>query len=153
MSISGAQPSPCTPGWFETRFSDRLKGRQRKDTEPELLLRKALHALGARYRLQRRVAPRISADLVFPGAAVAVFVDGCFWHGCPTHGRRKFTGANAENWTVKIKRNQERDARATRQAEEEGWRVLRFWECQVKEDPLHVARLVLSYVHGDESSP
>ena len=152
MSPPEARPSPRTPGWFETQSSDHLKGRKRKDTEPELLLRKALHAIGGRYRLQRLVAPRISADLVFPRAAVAVFVDGCFWHGCPTHGRRDFNGPNAQNWIDKIKRNQERDARATRQAEVEGWEVVRVWECRVKKDPHRVAREILAQVRRDRSA-
>ena len=137
-----------TPGWYSTEYSQRLSGRQRKNTKPEMLLRSKIHALGGRYRLQRRVAPRISADVAFPKKKVAVFVDGCFWHGCPVHGKRQFTGPNADNWTTKIERNQERDRRATRQAEEDGWEVLRFWECEVMKDPIAVAASVMERVRS-----
>jgi len=113
---------------------------------PEMVLRKALHSRGARYRLQVRVAKRISADIAFPKQRVAIFVDGCFWHGCPVHGRREFRGPNAQNWVDKITRNQERDRRATSEAKRDGWRVLRFWECEVVADPHAVAGQVLEQV-------
>ena len=138
--------STVTPGWYSTEYSARLSGRRRKDTAPELVLRRALHALGGRYRLQRRVAPRVLADIVFPKQKVAVFVDGCFWHGCPVHGRREFKGPNAKNWVEKIERNRQRDQRVTRLAEEDHWQVMRFWECDVKDDPTRIARLILTDV-------
>lgn len=140
--------SSVTPGWYSTEYSQRLSGRQRKNTKPEMLLRRQIHALGGRYRLQRRVAPRILADVAFPTEKVAVFVDGCFWHGCPVHGKRQFRGPNAHNWTTKIERNQERDRRATRHAEEDGWKVLRFWECEVVGDSAAVARRVMTQVRS-----
>lgn len=142
------EPSTVTPGWYSTEFSSRLSGRQRKDTTPELLLRRALHSLGGRFRLQRRVAPRISADLVFAKQRIAVFVDGCFWHGCPIHGRREFKGPNAQNWMLKLERNRERDLRATRAAEDEGWTVMRFWECEVMKDSVAVATAVMKRVRS-----
>jgi DNA mismatch endonuclease (patch repair protein) len=140
--------STVTPGWFSTASSNKLSGRKRKDTEPELLLRRALHALGGRYRLQRRVAPRILADVVFTRQKVAVFVDGCFWHGCPVHGKRDFSGPNAANWVAKIKRNQERDRRVVRDATEDGWDVVRVWECEVTATPDEVARAILTRVRA-----
>lgn len=140
--------SSVTPGWYSTEYSQRLSGRQRKNTKPEMLLRRQIHALGGRYRLQRRVAPRILADVAFPKEKVAVFVDGCFWHGCPVHGKRQFSGPNAQNWTAKIHRNQERDRRATRHAEKDGWQVLRFWECEVVGNPAAVARKVMRQVRS-----
>lgn len=140
--------SSVTPGWYSTEYSQRLSGRQRKNTKPEMLLRRQIHALGGRYRLQRRVAPRILADVAFLKEKVAVFVDGCFWHGCPVHGKRQFTGPNAQNWTAKIQRNQERDRRATRHAEKDGWQVLRFWECEVVGNPAAVASEVMRQVRS-----
>lgn len=137
------EKSAVTKGWYSTEFSGRLSGRQRKNTQPELLLRRTLHALGARFRLQQRVAPRILADIAFTKQRVAVFVDGCFWHGCPIHGRREFRGPNAQKWVDKIQRNRDRDTRASGEAQDEGWKVLRFWECEVKDDPEKVATQVL----------
>src|SRR4051794_35843389 len=87
--------------WVSTAKSGQLRGRRNKDTKPELALRHALFALGARYRLQWRVGEHATADIAFLGRKVAIFVDGCFWHGCPRHGQRVFTGANAERWVAK----------------------------------------------------
>lgn len=76
-----------------------------------------------------------------PSRMLAVFVDGCFWHNCPEHGRKTpFTGPNAALWELKMARNAERDVRSTELAESLGWRVHRFWECQVQRDPGGVAR-------------
>ncbi|MCC7103737.1 MAG: very short patch repair endonuclease [Chloroflexi bacterium] len=111
-----------------------------------MLLRRSLHALGARYRLRRPVGPRLTADVVFLGSRVAVFVDGCFWHGCPVHGRKTFQGPNRERWLVKMASNRERDARATATAESSGWRVLRLWECEIVADPGRSAQRVLDAV-------
>src|SRR4051794_37476817 len=71
--------------WVKTDRSRALSGRRSKDTAPEVALRKALHAAGARFRLHRRIVKGCTPDLVLPGRAVAVFVDGDFWHGCPVH--------------------------------------------------------------------
>ena len=71
-------------------------------------------------------------------------MDGCFWHGCPEHGRKTpWTGPNAELWAEKMRRNAERDERSTRLAEERGWRVVRIWECEVAKDPDAAASRVL----------
>lgn len=99
------------------------------DTEPEILLRKELWNDGLRYRLHRRVAGT-TPDVVFVGPKVAVFVDGCFWHGCPDH----YTAPrhNAEFWATKLEKNQNRDERDNRRLEDSGWTVIRVWECEVK---------------------
>lgn len=121
--------------WVSTSAGAHLRGRQKTDTEPEIALRKALHAAGARFRLHRRLAPGCTPDIVLPGRRVAVFVDGCFWHGCPRHGRQKpWTGPNAELWAAKMLRNKDRDRRSTELARTAGWRVERFWECEIRED-------------------
>lgn len=131
--------------WVSTGNGDHLRGRRKEHTEPERLLRSALHLLGARFRLHRRIAPCCTPDLVLPRRGIAVFVDGDFWHSCPEHGRKvPFTGPNADLWTEKLRRNQERDSKSTRLAEEAGWTVVRVWECAVRADPIAVARAVLA---------
>ncbi|GHB16035.1 MULTISPECIES: very short patch repair endonuclease [Streptomyces] len=119
---------------MSTPWSAQLRGRRIRDTEPEKALRSAVHALGLRFRLHRKVASRCTADFVLPRYSVAVFVDGCFWHGCPSHGTRHFRGPNASRWEAKITTNIERDARNTKAASDAGWTVVRIWECEVKAD-------------------
>lgn len=88
---------------------------------------------------------------MLPGRKVAVFVDGCFWHGCPEHGRRKpWTGPNADLWEQKMQRNAERDRQSTLLAEELGWTVVRAWECQVRRDAVRLAAEIMAL--GDASS-
>ncbi|WP_222936646.1 very short patch repair endonuclease [Streptomonospora sp. PA3] len=131
--------------WTSTARGQHLRGRQKEDTEPEILLRKALHALGARFRLHRRLAKGCTPDLVLPGRRLAVFVDGDYWHSCPVHGRkRRFTGPNAERWEEKMARNKERDVRSSHLAQEAGWTVVRVWECTVRKDPQAAAHAVLA---------
>lgn len=100
-----------------------------RDTKPELAIRRLLHASGLRYRVDVRPEPEIPrrADVVFSRARVAVFVDGCFWHGCPEHGRREHR-VNAWYWPEKIQRNVDRDADTTRRLIDRGWTVIRIWE-------------------------
>jgi DNA mismatch endonuclease, patch repair protein len=102
------------------------------DTGPEIVLRKELWRRGLRYRLRHRLHGT-RPDLVFIGSKLAVFVDGCFWHGCPEHYRAPV--GNAGYWLEKIKGNQERDRRNDLALVNAGWRVLRFWECSVERDP------------------
>ena len=103
----------------------RIRG---KDTVPEMTLRRALWARGLRYRLHYRITGR--PDIVFPGQKTAIFIDGCFWHGCPAH--RTHPKNNADFWRTKIENNIARDADVTKILEAEGWTVLRFWEHQIK---------------------
>lgn len=105
-----------------------MQGNRSRDTSPELAVRRALHAMGLRYRVAARPLPslRRTADIVFRPARVAVFVDGCFWHGCPEHYRPP--SSNVEYWAPKILRNQERDLETTTALEAAGWTVLRYWE-------------------------
>ena len=100
---------------------------------PEVLLRKALHASGARFRLQRNLARGCTPDLVLPKMRLAVFVDGCFWHSCPQHGRQTpWTGPNAVLWAEKMTRNRARDERSTAIAQELGSTVVRVWEHDIE---------------------
>ena len=131
--------------WVSTSEGRHLSGRRKTDTEPELLLRKALHAAGARFRLHRQLAKGCTPDIVFPSRRIAVFVDGDYWHSCPIHGRQvPFTGPNAELWRRKMQRNQERDVRSTLIAQTLGWAVVRVWECSVRADAAAVAAAVLA---------
>lgn len=116
-----------------------MRANRSRDTRPELAVRRAAHALGLRYRVSVRpvASLRRTADLVFTRAKIAVFVDGCFWHGCPEHHTVAVT--NADFWAAKVTRNRERDAETTRLLKEAGWTTLRFWE---HEDPTAVARAI-----------
>jgi DNA mismatch endonuclease, patch repair protein len=100
----------------------------RRDTKAELELRRALHARGLRYRVDRAVLPgvRRRADLVFSRAKIAVFVDGCFWHGCPEHAT--WPAHNADFWRTKIETNRLRDRDTDERLARAGWVVARVWE-------------------------
>jgi len=106
-----------------------MSSQRREGTAPELALRSALHDLGLRYRLHRAPLPTLArkADIVFGPARVAIFVDGCFWHGCPDHGRRRHQ-VNGWYWPEKIARNRNRDQDTTRALGAAGWLVIRVWE-------------------------
>ncbi len=99
-----------------------------RDTKPELLIRQALHARGYRYRVDLRPSDKVRsrADILFTKQKIAIFIDGCFWHGCPIHATAP--KANADYWLPKLKRNVERDLEVTSALELLGWTVLRFWE-------------------------
>ncbi|HEX7168853.1 MAG TPA: DNA mismatch endonuclease Vsr [Acidimicrobiales bacterium] len=107
----------------------RMQSQRRADTAPELALRRAAHRLGLRYFVHRRPLPalRRSADLVFPTARVAVFVDGCFWHGCDDHGRRTIR-ENTWYWPEKIASNRRRDDDTDARLRDAGWMPVRVWE-------------------------
>jgi DNA mismatch endonuclease (patch repair protein) len=111
-----------------------MQGNKKRDTRPELAVRRAAHALGLRYRVACRPLSehRWTADLVFPRARVAVFVDGCFWHGCPEHFKGPRT--NRPYWSAKIAGNRTRDEIVDATLKGAGWQVLRFWEHQSPSD-------------------
>lgn len=118
------------------QMMSRIKGR---DTGPELSLRRKVWALGLRYRLQYRIG-RTRPDMVFVGAKLAVFVDGCFWHSCPLHSTMPEN--NRDFWEQKLQRNRARDAENTLWLETEGWRVLRLWEHVIEVSPADCARRI-----------
>lgn len=101
------------------------------DTRPEIRLRSTLFRLGMRFRKNNRPESdlRVSADIVFPKERVCVFIDGCYWHGCPDHFKPPKT--NRDWWIEKIQDNHERDLRQTAQLRKRGWSVIRLWEHQV----------------------
>jgi DNA mismatch endonuclease, patch repair protein len=106
-----------------------MQATRQRDTDCELALRSALFRLGLRYRTNFRIpGTRRLADVVFVMAKVAVFVDGCFWHGCPKHGT--WPRANAEWWRAKIDGNVARDRNTDALLRSSGWRVVRVWEHQ-----------------------
>jgi DNA (cytosine-5)-methyltransferase 1 len=125
--VKPASQIPAPPA-SDKRTLRRMKRQARRDTKPEVLLRKALNRRGFRYRVD--YAPvegiRTKADIVFPRAKVAVFVHGCFWHGCPEHSRP--TKSNTKWWADKIATNRKRDVETKAALEAEGWTVLRVWE-------------------------
>ncbi|WP_091970864.1 very short patch repair endonuclease [Propionibacterium cyclohexanicum] len=104
-----------------------MRGNRSRDTKPELAVRRLLHARGLRYRVNARPLPssRRTADIVFPGKQIAVFIDGCFWHGCPEHYVP--SKSNLAYWTPKIAANAVRDQETTQALSEAGWTVLRYW--------------------------
>lgn len=120
-----------------------MQSNKGRDTVPELKIRRLLHAAGLRYRVNRRplATLRRTADIVFTRARVAVFIDGCFWHGCPDHYQRPNT--NRAFWDPKVQKNRIRDAETTSKLAASGWTVLRFWE---HEDPGTVAATIISAV-------
>lgn len=107
--------------------SETMRRVRSRNTSCEVALRRELHRRGLRYSLKKRLAG--SPDIVFVQARVAVFVDGCFWHGCPEHCRRP--SSNRAYWVKKIDRNMARDARVSTELAGDGWRVVRLWEHEV----------------------
>lgn len=109
-----------------------------KDTKPEMRLRRALHAEGLRYRVHGKLPGR--PDIVFASARLAVFLDGCWWHGCPQHFR--MPESNTDFWRAKFDRNMERDRQVTAKLRAAGWSVIRVWEHEVNGDLAAVVRRV-----------
>ena len=105
----------------------RFKGR---DTRPEMMVRRALHGLGRRFRLQRRDLPG-KPDIVLPRDRIAIFVHGCFWHSHEGCSGAKVPRTRPEFWAEKFVRNRERDARVQRELRAVGWTPIVIWECEV----------------------
>jgi DNA mismatch endonuclease, patch repair protein len=124
---------------------NRMSAQRRRDTAPELALRRELHRRGRRYRVDLAPLPGIRrrADLVFPGARVAVFVDGCFWHSCPAHATSPKN--NADWWAAKLAGNVARDRDTDARLTAAGWTVVRIWE---HEDPVAAADAVEAALRG-----
>jgi DNA mismatch endonuclease, patch repair protein len=125
----------------------RMARQRRRDTDAELTIRRILHARGLRYRVDAALPglPRRRADLTFPRQRVAVFIDGCFWHGCPEH--KTAPKNNASWWAVKLARNVERDCQTDAHLAKIGWRVVRIWE---HEDPEFAADRVEAAVRSGQ---
>ncbi len=139
------QPQPLDAG-----RSRNMQANRRVNTKPEVRLRSALHRAGYRFRRDLRVEAselRVRPDIVFTRHKVAVFVDGCFWHVCPVHGRQPTR--NEWYWTPKLRRNVERDRHVDAALEGAGWTVVRVWEHEPLDEALR--RVVLALAHADEA--
>jgi DNA mismatch endonuclease (patch repair protein) len=112
----------------------RMANTRQRDTSAEMPIRRRLHAMGLRYRVDYPVLskPQRRADIVFTRAKVAVFVDGCFWHGCPLHGT--WPKQNAAFWREKIETNMQRDRDTDDRLAAIGWNVVRIWEHETPDD-------------------
>jgi DNA mismatch endonuclease, patch repair protein len=145
---------PALPGGYPFPTSKAasavMRGNKKVDTRPELAVRRRLHALGLRYRVNHLLTLpelKVRPDVVFLRVRVAVFVDGCFWHGCPAHGTKP--RSNATYWYSKILRNQERDQRIDAVLRANGWQVIRAWE---HEDPNAVSKMIAYAVEAKRSA-
>lgn len=132
-----------TPAPSSEAAMKRMQAAKPRDTAPEKALRSSLHNRGLRFRVDQKVIKELNrkADIIFRSAKVAVFVDGCFWHGCPIHGTQ--AKANAEFWKNKIERNQARDLDTNNRLKKAGWRIVRVWE---HEDPERVSEKIYSLI-------
>jgi DNA mismatch endonuclease (patch repair protein) len=143
----GVYPAPLNEG-----RSRNMRANRRTDTKPEVALRSALHRQGYRYRKDHMLrfddGAKVRPDIVFTARKIAVFVDGCFWHVCPEHGREPTT--NDWYWTPKLRRNIERDRRADAILAAAGWSVIRVWEHEPLDEA--VARVTRVVEHGFEPS-
>jgi DNA mismatch endonuclease (patch repair protein) len=124
MAIEAETSWASSPGRRRNMQANRAR-----DTKPELAVRRLLHRRGLRYRTAMAPEPglRRRADIVFTRMRIAIFIDGCFWHGCPEHGRREFR-YNVDYWPGKIAANVARDQDTNDKLRSAGWLVLRFWE-------------------------
>ena len=146
-SVGSARLGGMANSWASTDAVRRsMRSNRRRDSRPELAIRRAVWARGLRYRVDGRPVASVNrrADLVFSRVRVAVFVDGCFWHRCPEHGTLPST--NAEFWMRKLERNAARDRETDLLLQQQGWRVLRFWE---HEDPAVAADVIEWVVRSD----
>lgn len=139
-----------TESWATSEGTRKsMLANKRRDTTTELAVRRILHARGLRYRVDFAPVPglRRRADIVFTRARIAVFIDGCFWHGCPVHATHP--KQNSDYWGPKLAANIARDADTNALLVAAGWAVLRFWEHQTPED---VAERIATAVHEGASS-
>ncbi|WBB82409.1 very short patch repair endonuclease [Micromonospora sp. WMMD882] len=125
-----------------------MKRQRRRDTSPELAVRQELHRAGLRYRIHVPVPGMVrrTMDICFPKARLSIFIDGCYWHGCPDHGT--MPKSNSQWWAHKLARNQERDAETSAHLKSLGWTVMRFWS---HESPDRVAEVVGAHVRGEHA--
>ncbi|MGY1842049.1 DNA mismatch endonuclease Vsr [Modestobacter sp. SYSU DS0875] len=127
-----------------------MSRQRRRDTAPEVALRRLLHRRGLRFRVDWPLPgiPRRRADIAFTRRRIAVFVDGCFWHACPEH--RTAPATNAEWWATKLEKNVRRDRDTDEHLTSLGWTVLRYWE---HEDPVSAADSVEAAVREAAGDP
>jgi DNA mismatch endonuclease (patch repair protein) len=141
LSIRSRAPAASAP-----TIARVMRAVGRADTKPEVELRRNLYGAGLRFRKDYRPAPGFPrADIAFPSRLVVVFVDGCFWHGCPVHF--SLPKVNSGWWDEKIMATIERDHRQTKLLEENGWTVVRVWE---HEPPYDAAQRIANAVKDNK---
>ena len=125
----------------------RMKRQRRRDTDAELHVRRRLHSMGLRYRVDFGPEPSLPCrgDIVFTRSKIVIFIDGCFWHGCPVHATNP--KSNSAWWREKLTQNAARDQRNTAALRDMGWRVLRFWE---HEDPEDISTHIVAVLKSQE---
>lgn len=135
-------PDTFTPAQRSTVMA-RVKGR---DTQPEMAVRRLLHAMGYRFRLHRKDLPG-SPDIVLPRYRKVIFVHGCFWHGHPGCARAARPTSNVDFWNRKLDQNRCRDAQALSQLDALGWDVLTIWQRQLR-DTTALRKLLCEFMQG-----
>lgn len=118
-----------------------------RNTKPEIMVRSLLHRMGYRFRINRRDLPG-KPDIVLPKFRTVIFVHGCFWHRHPGCREATMPKSRTDYWRSKFEQNVERDKRTVRKLRKDGWSVLTVWACQVKKDPLKVARRLDRHLRG-----
>lgn len=138
------------PAAISERVRRTMQANVGRETSPEKALRSALHAAGLRFRKDYAPAPNYpcKADVVFADQRGCIFVDGCFYHGCPEHF--KVPDSNADWWREKIADNQARDRRQTEWLEQQDWTVLRVWEHEIENDIMAIVEHVSMLVRGQD---
>ena len=117
--------------WSKAKRSEVMSKIRSKNTKPELLLRKALHALGYRYRIHNKLLPG-KPDIVFTKYKTAIFVHGCFWHYHSECPEGRIPDTNSKFWQEKLSKNVERDLKHRQALIDQGWKVIVVWECEVE---------------------
>ena len=126
------------------RRSANMRQIKSKDTTPEIALRSLIHRLGYRFRLHRKDLPG-KPDLVFPGSGRVIFLHGCFWHQHASCREGRMPSSRRDYWVPKLKKNQIRDAHNQASLEEQGWKVLVIWECELR-DSRHLTKTLKSFL-------
>ena len=137
---AGSQGHETNAGVLREKRSRLMARVRQRDTKPEIAVRRAAHAMGFRFRLQRRDLPG-TPDLVFPRLKKALFVHGCFWHSHPGCKWATVPKTRTDYWDAKLAANRERDSRVERAVAELGWEVGVVWECDTRNPSLLVLRL------------
>lgn len=145
-TATNSPPSPRGPTASSAQVRANMRRQKRRDTGCEMAVRRLLHSAGVRYRVDFRPFQdqRFRADIGWKGRKLAVFIDGCFWHGCPIHGN--IPKSNAAWWIEKFRANADRDRRTDETLRLRGWAVLRFWE---HEPPEEVAATILERLRSE----
>lgn len=134
--------------WPSKKRSEVMSRIRKIDSRPEVLLRKHLRSAGVLFRTYERLPG--TPDIVVQGPMLAVFVHGCFWHGCPQHYRPP--RSNVRYWSVKLRRNKARDTANARKVRAMGRHTAVVWECELKSDPQRVVARLLTRIHKLEKT-